>query len=101
MARRVVLSPRAEEQLGSLYDYVADRSGAARADLVASRLLAACQALADFPYRGVARDDLFPGLRLMGYRRQATIAFTVDEQRVTIQGVFWRGQDVGRAFDDP
>ena len=94
MTYRVVLSPRAEAQLEEIYRHVSARSGKARADLVVIRLLGACEGLQRFPMRGTARDDLFPGLRVMGYRRQATIAFTIKRNTVTVHGVLWRGRDI-------
>lgn len=96
--RQVVFSPRAEAQLEAIYRYIVHQPGEQRAETFVTRLLAACRGLADFPERGAQRDDVAPGLRVMGYRRQATIAFTVEADRVLIQGVFGRGRDVERAF---
>lgn len=95
----MVFSLRAERHLEDLYRYVLDDAGSGRADLVVSRLVAACEGLSDFPERGTTRDDLFPGLRVMGYRRQASIAFTIEPATVTIQGMAWRGRDVDALFD--
>jgi toxin ParE1/3/4 len=83
-----------------LYDYIRTDSGPATAERVVSRLIAACEALNEFPERGFARDDLFPGLRVMGYRRQATVAFTIEPQTVTVHGVLWRGRDLNALFAD-
>ena len=94
MIYRVVLSPRAEAQLDEVYRHIRAWSGEGRAGLVVTRLLEACKGLQRFPMRGNARDDLFPGLRVMGYRRQATIAFTVERDTVTVHGVLWRGRDI-------
>lgn len=58
------------------------------------RLYAACMKLDVFPARGNRHDDLRPGLRIVGYRRQATIAFVVGEADVTILRIFRRGADV-------
>jgi toxin ParE1/3/4 len=100
MTRRVVFSPRAERHLENLHRYVRADASPARADLVVSRLVAACESLSDLPERGATRDDLFPGLRVMGYRRQATIAFTIEPATVTIQGVLWRGRDIDALFEE-
>jgi toxin ParE1/3/4 len=53
-----------------------------------------------FPERGTRRDDLSPGLRIVGYRRRATIAFTVESDAVIIQGIFYGGQDYEAALRD-
>ena len=98
--RRVVLSPRAETDVAEMYAYISDQSGEARADIVVNRLLVACQKLDMFPEQGIRRDDLHPGLRVMGYRRQATIAFVVEADRVIIHGILGKGRDLERVFDD-
>jgi toxin ParE1/3/4 len=98
MSRPVIFSPRAEAQLEALHRYIAEHSGEARADAFVGRVLDACHKLDLFPERGTRRDDLFPGLRVIGLRRQATIAFTVEKDRVVIQGVLGRGRDLDRAF---
>ena len=46
-----------------------------------------------FPQRGTRRDDLRPGLRTIGFRRRVTIAFTAEQDLVTIVSVFYGGQD--------
>lgn len=53
-----------------------------------------CDQLETFPLRGALRDDIRPGLRLLGFRRRVTIALTVTEETVNILGVFYGGQDV-------
>jgi plasmid stabilization system protein ParE len=44
------------------------------------------------------RSDILPRLRLVGYRRRATIAFIVQSDAVMILRIFQRGRDV--ALDD-
>jgi toxin ParE1/3/4 len=39
-------------------------------------------------------DDIRPGLRTLGYRRRATIAFHVEADQVTIVRIFHHGRDV-------
>ena len=52
-----------------------------------------CDGFDTFPHRGIKRDDVRPGLHVVGFRRRATIALTVDNDAVTILGVFYGGQD--------
>ena len=52
-----------------------------------------CDNLTDFPLRGRARNDLAPGLRVLGFRKRAVIAFTALESEVTIHGVYYGGRD--------
>jgi toxin ParE1/3/4 len=48
--------------------------------------------------RGHLRDDIRPGLRIVGFERRVTIAFSVDDARVTILRVFYGGRDWESAF---
>ena len=43
--------------------------------------------------RGTRRDDIRPGLRIVGFERRLAVAFSVDRDRVIILGVFRSGQD--------
>jgi toxin ParE1/3/4 len=43
--------------------------------------------------RGSRRDDVRPGLRVVGFERSLTTAFHVDEQQVTILRLFRRGRN--------
>ena len=52
-----------------------------------------CEDLAPFPLRGTARDDIRPGLRTIGFRRRAVVAFVVHADAVVILGVFYGGRD--------
>jgi toxin ParE1/3/4 len=44
--------------------------------------------------RGTRRDDLRPGLRIVGFERRVTIAFHVDPRTATIDRIFYAGRDV-------
>jgi plasmid stabilization system protein ParE len=61
-----------------------------------------CEGLSAFPHRGTTRDDIRTGLRITNYKKRAVIAFAVDEQYVSILGVFYGGQDFETILqDDP
>lgn len=45
------------------------------------------------PLIGVARDDLRPGLRIIGFRGRAVIVFNVRDETVVILGVYYGGRD--------
>lgn len=91
----VVFAPRAIRQLADLYSYIADRSGEARSESYVGAIVADCQALSNFPERGNKRDDIRPNLRVKGYARRVSIAFSVNaaSAAVAIHGVFYGGQD--------
>jgi toxin ParE1/3/4 len=91
----VDFAPEAEEQLDTLYDYIADNASPPMAARYIEAIVAACESLGEFPHRGTRRDDVRPGLRTTHYRRRAVIAFAIDELavRVTILGVYYGGRD--------
>jgi len=43
--------------------------------------------------RGTARDDIAPGLRVIGFERRSTVIVKVTQTHVTILRVFHGGQD--------
>ena|SRR5438045_3920183 len=90
---RVVFTPLAERQMDRLHAYISTRSGTARADGFVSRILDFCEGLTTFPKRGTCRDDLLPGLRILGFERNVTIAFIVGTTTVLIEGIYYGGQD--------
>ena len=99
MTRSVVLSPHAEADLETLYDYIAERAGAARAAGYIERITDHCARLEKLPERGTRRDDLRPGLRTLGFERRATIAFHIEPDRVVIDRVFYGGRDLTDVFE--
>jgi plasmid stabilization system protein ParE len=68
--------------------------GAERARLYVGEIQAYCLNFSTFPKRGMKRSDLRSGLRLVGYRRRATIAFEVTGDVVIIARIFYRGRNV-------
>ena len=86
----------AEEALADLARIFADLLPVAGEPLArdfVGRLEGACLKLATFPERGSLRAGIRPGLRIIGYRRQASIAFVVTDAEVLILRVFRRGAD--------
>ncbi|HEX9449212.1 MAG TPA: type II toxin-antitoxin system RelE/ParE family toxin [Dongiaceae bacterium] len=99
MSRQVGFAPSAQEQLRQIYTYIADAASPDIALGFTTDIVDYCDSLTTFPERGAQRDDLRPGLRLVGFRRRVVIAFTVDEMAITVLGVFYGGQDYDHAFD--
>jgi plasmid stabilization system protein ParE len=54
--------------------------------------------LKTFPQRGHKRDDVLPGLRIIGFERRVTIAFVVTADAVLIEGILYGGRDIPAAF---
>jgi toxin ParE1/3/4 len=95
---RVLFTPRAEAQLDRIYGYIALQADEDRADAFTRRIIAYCEGLATFPERGTRRDDLFPGLRTIGFERSVTIAFAIMPDIVLIEGVYYGGQNYETAY---
>ena len=99
MTHSVVFAPEARADLFGLYDYIAARGGAERALAYVERIEGYCRGFATFPERGTRRDDIRPGLRLVGFARRVSIAFYVTASTVTIIRILYAGRDLTKAFD--
>jgi toxin ParE1/3/4 len=96
--RRVILRPSAETDLINLYHYIAERSGyPERAMGYIRRIRTYCETLVSFPERGTRRDDLRPGLWVIGFERRVVIAYAArDGFPLGISGPTW-----GRTHQQP
>jgi toxin ParE1/3/4 len=52
-----------------------------------------CEQLESFPFGGLLRDDLLPGLRVTHYRGRTVIAYRVTGETAAVLGVYYSGQD--------
>jgi plasmid stabilization system protein ParE len=93
MQYTVIFTPEAQEQLLSLYRYIAAAASPEIAERYTSSIVAYCESLQEFPLRGTRRDDVRPGLRITNYKKRAVIAFAVDAAQVSVIGIFYGGQD--------
>jgi toxin ParE1/3/4 len=91
--RSVFYAPEALQDLIELYDRIAVRAAAAVAVGYVGRIEAFCAGLSFASERGQRRDDIRPGLRIIGFERRVTVAFSVGERSVTILRVFYGGVD--------
>lgn len=92
-ARRVVIAPEARDDLLALYDWIAEAAGSDIALSFIDRLERYCRGLSHASERGSRRDDIRPGLRIVGFERRLTVAFAVDDETVSILRLFYRGRD--------
>jgi toxin ParE1/3/4 len=91
--RSVVFAPEAQDDLFRLSDWIADAAGPDTALSYIERLESYCLAFDLASERGHLRDDIRPGLRIVGFERRVTIAFVVDEATVTILRLFYGGRN--------
>jgi toxin ParE1/3/4 len=99
MKYEVLFSDDAEDDVAELLAYLVPRAGESVARRYVDRLIDYCHSFEDFPERGI-RSELDPDIRLVGYRRRATIAFRVLDNTVLIARIFNRGRDVGFNEDE-
>lgn len=98
---KLVFAPEANQQLLSLFRYLAERASPAVASRFTGAIVEYCEDLCHHPRRGTKRDDIRPGLRTVGFRRRVTIAFAVDEKTVTILGIYYGGRDFEAELREP
>lgn len=96
--RAVVFAPEARDDLLKLYDWIADEAGQQVALAYVERIEAFCLGFDLAAERGSRRDDIRPGLRIVGFERRMTVAFAVFEHQVTILRLFSQGRDWEKAL---
>lgn len=89
----VAFAPEAAGDLVALYEWIADEASPVVALAYLERVEAFCHRLGLGSQRGHLRADIRAGLRIIGFERRLTIAFMVDESRVTVLRVFTRGRN--------
>lgn len=95
---KVEYSLAAENDIRTIYNWVADAADADTAKDYVQRIRDRCDRLANFPERGTPRDDVAPGLRTFGFERRAVVAYMVDDATVRILRILHKGRDLGREF---
>ncbi|MGB5084463.1 MAG: type II toxin-antitoxin system RelE/ParE family toxin [Methylocystis silviterrae] len=100
MGRKVVFRASAERDLAKLYKDIKDSRGCDPTVAInyIRRIRSYCEGFAEFPERGTKRDDIRPGLRIIGFERRVAIAFMFDDEKVRIGRVFYGGQDYEAAL---
>jgi toxin ParE1/3/4 len=89
----VVFTPEARNDLFEIYDWIAVKAGFQIAISYIERIEVYCLGFELASERGHRRDDISLGLRIVGFERRVTIAFAVDDDRVTILRLFYGGQN--------
>ena len=94
MKRRTVeISQDAQDDLFALYDWIAEAGSPDIALAYVERIEAFCKGFDLASERGSLRDDIRPGLRIVGFERRVTIAFMVEDTRVVILRIFYGGRN--------
>jgi toxin ParE1/3/4 len=98
VTHEVVFSPEAAGDLDAIFDHLAPRAGARVAGHFVGAIIGACRGLASFPHRGTLRQDLRAGLRVIGFRKRASILIVVEDRRVTVLRILYGGRDLRTAI---
>jgi len=96
MTYRVHLLPEAEDDLLHLYRYIAEAATPRIARQYIDRIRVFLASFSDFPERGTVRDEIEPGLRIVGFERRVSIAFKVQADMVVIIGIRYAGRQFSR-----
>jgi toxin ParE1/3/4 len=92
MTFHVVYMRRAEADIREIAGYLHVRFGFPVAMRFLVEIRAYCAGFSEFPERGIARNDIQPGLRVVAYKRHASIGFVIRENRVIILRVWNKGR---------
>lgn len=94
MKYKVRLTLAAQRDIDKLLTYLVPRAGEAVAHGYIGRVKAFLRGFETFPKRGTVRSETREGLRVIGFERSLSIAFTVDEDTVYILRVLTKGQEL-------
>lgn len=94
MIHEVLVSEVALADLDRIYDSVSEASGPVTARRYVARLYDRCIRIGRVPEQGTRRDDLLPGLRVIGFERRVAILFRVLPTTVVVLRVLYGGRDI-------
>lgn len=101
MKQRIVeFTDAARDDLFNLYDWIAAAANPNTALNYIEGIEEFCLGFDLASERGTERPDIRKGLRIIGYKRRVTIAFTVQDNRVIILRLFYGGQNWTQLLDD-
>lgn len=92
--RTVTFTPQARDDLLGIGDWIAERAGTEIALSYVRRLEDYCFGFEFAGERGHRRDDLSPGMRVVGFERRIAIVFTVSDHEVIILRLYSGGQNL-------
>lgn len=95
----LIYAPEAQADLLHLYEQIATAADPVTAMRYLDRIEAFCATFDYSPKRGTRRDDVRPGLRIIGFERRVTVAFTVETAQVVFLRFFYGGRDWERLIE--
>jgi toxin ParE1/3/4 len=98
MRYKVIVAPGVFAKMVQQADYIARQSTEEVASRYMGRLFTYFDELDIFPQRGRPRDDVLQGLRVVGFKNSANIAFVVEGNYVYVLGIYFGGEDYDSAL---
>lgn len=89
--RTVIISPEARADLHWIYETISASASPVAAARYLDRIGTYCEGLELGSERGTRRDDVRPGLRIVGFERRIAFAFVVPPDRVEVLRVLYGG----------
>lgn len=90
---QAIFAPEARDDLFEVYDWIAAVASPDTALSYIERIETYCLSFTHVAERGKRRDDVRPGMRIVGFERRVTIAFSIKDDRVTILRIFYGGRN--------
>jgi toxin ParE1/3/4 len=91
--RNVIFAPEARADVIALYEWISAKASPEIAIAYVERIEHYCNNFDMASERGHSRDDIRPGLRIVGFEKRVTIAFMISAETVTILRLFYGGQN--------
>jgi len=92
-SRRVVTGPRAVRDYRRIFDWLVETASPLAAHRTVQRIEGRISKLAMASERGMRRDDLAPGLRVVALGDRAVCAVRVTHEEVLVVRIFYGGED--------
>jgi toxin ParE1/3/4 len=90
---RLEFGADAARHLGELYEYIAESSSPNSAAAFTESIVSFCEGVAVAPMIGTSRDDVRSGLRTIGFKKRAVVAFVVRDDAVSVIGIYYGGRE--------
>jgi toxin ParE1/3/4 len=91
--RNVILTEEAIDDLVNMHTTISVQAGLSVADAYIERLKQFIRRFELASERGTLRSDIRENLRIVGFEKRVTVAFTVKDSSVYILRIFWGGQN--------
>lgn len=97
----VSLSPLAIDDLVAIHNWIEGEADWDTARAYVLRIRAHCDALNNFPHRGMSRDDLGKGIRTLSFERRIAILYRVGRRQVTIARILSVARELSGEIPPP